>query len=359
MEPLDDPVWHALCGPQSTLAEHRGAARRYRPEFTAFAALESGADTDAWDALSEIVGPGGVTLLVRDDPPLAGWECLGTFAVRQMVFDRDPGALATQGHTAVETLDASDVAAMRTLVQATEPGPWSTRTHELGAFVGIRVEGRLVAMAGQRMRLPDAIEVSAVCADPEHRRRGLALRRRRRGHRPYRRCRLPPVPARTRRQHRRDPCLRGPRVPNPHPAATRCVSRTGSVRARSVGRRPGENEHVFVILVACRPPSTSPRCSAAPSRASPRAWPGRASVSTTDPGSTSRGVARRVPTSSRPVSSWAWPGGRGAAGCGTGWSTIRGSPTGAVGTNRRSTRCSRRSTERSSAATDAASAARR
>ena len=63
---------------------------------------------------------------------------------------------------------------MTALVTATEPGPWSTRTHELGDFVGVRVDGRVVAMAGQRMRLADAIEISAVCTDPAHRGRGYA-----------------------------------------------------------------------------------------------------------------------------------------------------------------------------------------
>jgi ribosomal protein S18 acetylase RimI-like enzyme len=178
VEPLDNPVWHALCGPHATLAEGSGGARRYRREYTEFAAVVDGTDADAWHALGDLVGPGGFALLVTDDAPPAGWLLVGAFPVRQMVFDREAepieAAIASDGNASVQPLDASDAAAMTALIAATEPGPWSTRTHELGEFVGIRVDGRLVAMAGQRMRLPHAVEISAVCTDPAYRGCGYA-----------------------------------------------------------------------------------------------------------------------------------------------------------------------------------------
>ena len=60
------------------------------------------------------------------------------------------------------------------LATLTEPGPFRERTQELGAFFGIFDEERLMAMAGQRMRLPGFIEVSAVCTHPDARGRGYA-----------------------------------------------------------------------------------------------------------------------------------------------------------------------------------------
>jgi predicted GNAT family acetyltransferase len=44
----------------------------------------------------------------------------------------------------------------------------------LGKFFGIFESGRLMAMAGQRMRVPGFIEVSAVCTHPDARGRGYA-----------------------------------------------------------------------------------------------------------------------------------------------------------------------------------------
>jgi predicted GNAT family acetyltransferase len=43
----------------------------------------------------------------------------------------------------------------------------------LGAFWGVKVEGRLVAMAGERMKQPGYTELSGVCAHPEFRGTGL------------------------------------------------------------------------------------------------------------------------------------------------------------------------------------------
>ena len=64
--------------------------------------------------------------------------------------------------------------AMIALAELTEPGPFRQRTIELGAFFGIFESGRLLAMAGQRLHLPDFVEVSAVCTHPDVRGRGYA-----------------------------------------------------------------------------------------------------------------------------------------------------------------------------------------
>ena len=62
---------------------------------------------------------------------------------------------------------------MLALVGLTQPGPFRPRTHQMGRYVGVRHEGQLVAMAGERLELDDYIEVSAVCTHPDFRRRGL------------------------------------------------------------------------------------------------------------------------------------------------------------------------------------------
>jgi predicted GNAT family acetyltransferase len=62
------------------------------------------------------------------------------------------------------------------LVERTKPGPFAKRTIEMGRYLGIRREGRLIAMAGERLRPPGWTEVSAVCTDPDFRGQGLAAR---------------------------------------------------------------------------------------------------------------------------------------------------------------------------------------
>ena len=100
------------------------------------------------------------------------WEQVVTFAVRQMTLVHPtpvtPAAPVVQ-------LGPDDVDEMTALVTLAEPGPWAARTHELGDFFGIRDrDDKLVAMAGQRMHLPDAVEISAVACHPDARGNGYA-----------------------------------------------------------------------------------------------------------------------------------------------------------------------------------------
>ncbi|HUQ12903.1 MAG TPA: GNAT family N-acetyltransferase, partial [Novosphingobium sp.] len=102
-------------------------------------------------------------------PP--GTQIVRTGELLQMVC-HESGALEPDER--VVRLDEADAPAMAELALATEPGPWGPLTHRYGAFCGIRVDGRLAAMAGGRMLLPGLAEVSGVCTWPEYRGQGMA-----------------------------------------------------------------------------------------------------------------------------------------------------------------------------------------
>jgi len=74
----------------------------------------------------------------------------------------------------VAELGLQDSAEMIELTSLTKPGPFGTRTHELGTYLGIRSAGKLVAMAGERLKVPGHTEVSAVCTHPDHTGHGYA-----------------------------------------------------------------------------------------------------------------------------------------------------------------------------------------
>jgi predicted GNAT family acetyltransferase len=65
---------------------------------------------------------------------------------------------------------------MLALTELTRPGPFLKRTIEMGAYLGIRRDGRLVAMAGERLHVPGWTEISGVCTDPGSRGQGLGTR---------------------------------------------------------------------------------------------------------------------------------------------------------------------------------------
>ena len=59
---------------------------------------------------------------------------------------------------------------MLELTAATEPGPFLPQTIQMGRVLGIRSsDGRLAAMAGERLRSTEFAEISAVCTHPEFR----------------------------------------------------------------------------------------------------------------------------------------------------------------------------------------------
>jgi predicted GNAT family acetyltransferase len=71
-------------------------------------------------------------------------------------------------HTGIIDLSDADSPEMIELTALTKPGPFNTRTHELGTYLGIRRDQKLVAMAGERLKVPGHTEVSAVCTHPDH-----------------------------------------------------------------------------------------------------------------------------------------------------------------------------------------------
>jgi predicted GNAT family acetyltransferase len=92
--------------------------------------------------------------------------------VIQMLSQQPPAEVET-GESVLD-LSAEDVPDMLELVRLTEPGPFLPRTIEMGHYIGIRKEGRLVAMAGERLYPSGYREISAVCTHPDHQRKGYA-----------------------------------------------------------------------------------------------------------------------------------------------------------------------------------------
>jgi predicted GNAT family acetyltransferase len=172
---LDNPVWHALTGPQANVAEAHGRAVRFDPAISVFAGVPDDPTPEDWDALGALTSS-KPAVIVRDEitvPP--GWTEGFRAPGAQMICAQRVTDIPTVEPLEVETLTAADVPEMLDLVKRTQPGPLLPRTIELGTYVGIRApDGALVAMAGSRMHLPGYTEISAVCTDAEHRGRGLA-----------------------------------------------------------------------------------------------------------------------------------------------------------------------------------------
>jgi ribosomal protein S18 acetylase RimI-like enzyme len=169
---LDNPAWYSLTGPHARFAESIGRAYRYHPDISIFVAIPDDPDDQAWNDLATLVGPGAHVPISGGQAPPDGWEEQYSGAGVQMI---DAAVDAVPDDEAV-VLGVADAEEMADLVERAKPGPWRPRTYELGTYLGIRRDGRLVAMAGERLQPAGWAEISAVCTDESNRGQGLASR---------------------------------------------------------------------------------------------------------------------------------------------------------------------------------------
>jgi ribosomal protein S18 acetylase RimI-like enzyme len=170
---LDNPVYAALCGPQAGMAEVRGRACRYPADVAPFLAVPSDVTDRDWRDAIELLPPATPVAILRAPGAIPEyWSVIRTFEVVQMVGHDRIGADAPEA----VRLGPADVAEMDALVRLTNPGPFLSRTVELGDYYGIRRDGQLIAMAGERLHAPGWTEISAVCTEPAHRGQGIATR---------------------------------------------------------------------------------------------------------------------------------------------------------------------------------------
>ena len=172
--PLDRPIWSMLTGRQAHLAEGEGGALRIDRGYGVFGvAADTGAAAQA--ALAALVPEEGEIWIVEGEPwPVPdGTREVKRAVLAQMVAEGPPPA-PRDGEPAILALGDGDAAEMAALADHAKPGPWGPTTHRYGPFFGIRENGRLLAMAGQRILVPGMAEVSGVATWADCRGRGLA-----------------------------------------------------------------------------------------------------------------------------------------------------------------------------------------
>ena len=173
--PLDRPVWSMLTGRQAHLAEGDARAVRIDRGSGGFGvAADTGPDAQA--ALAALIPPGEELWIVEGErwPVPVGVREVKRAVLTQMVAEGAPPR-ARDGEPMIIALGEADAAEMAALAEHAKPGPWGSTTHRYGSFFGIRADdGRLLAMAGQRMLMPGMAEVSGVSTWEDCRGRGYA-----------------------------------------------------------------------------------------------------------------------------------------------------------------------------------------
>jgi ribosomal protein S18 acetylase RimI-like enzyme len=173
MHALDNPIWTALTTKQAQLAHSAALARRFPPEMTLLGALAANTAM-AFDSLAQLIQHDAVTLYFQNLPQLStGWKAVRAVELHQMVKEDGAHQRGAAAQHQVMELTPADVPEMSEIYAATRPGrTLCPKIQKLGTFVGVRHDGRLVAMGGLRLHLAGYREITTVATLPEFEGRG-------------------------------------------------------------------------------------------------------------------------------------------------------------------------------------------
>jgi ribosomal protein S18 acetylase RimI-like enzyme len=169
---LDNPIWNSLVTCHSRFAIGSGLAKKYPTEIGPFAGIND-VTREAFAELEQLIDEGEQVYLVGFEEPFpTGLRVENHAPITQMVAQERVNVPAVD--QSVITLTESDVPDMLDLIELTFPGYFRSQTYKLGRYFGIRDDGKLIAMAGERMSMTGFREISAVCTHPDYRGRGFA-----------------------------------------------------------------------------------------------------------------------------------------------------------------------------------------
>ena len=171
---LDNPPWYSLTSNHGSLAIGGAYAKRYPADIAELAGFPD-ANVPNWAELAKLMTV-GESILVPDIalPEASGFVSQSASAMTAEQYIYRAATINSAINHVIRELNEADVPDMIRLVEVTHPGPFLPRTICMGLYIGIRVDGNLIAMAGERLHPGRFCEISAVCTDPGFEKRGYA-----------------------------------------------------------------------------------------------------------------------------------------------------------------------------------------
>lgn len=167
---LNNPAWYSLLETHQKFAIGNDIIQRYPPSIAPFVASQF--DKGGGDELKNWVKPNESFFIIGDLPLLPeGFVVESRLLCVQMICKATIKIAET---ATIEALTYLDEAQMTDLINRVQPGYYLPGTRLMGDYFGIRVNGHLVAITGERMRMHELTEISAVVTDPKFTGRGFA-----------------------------------------------------------------------------------------------------------------------------------------------------------------------------------------
>jgi len=170
---LDNPAWNAHVSGNKQLSNGNEFVRYFNENVAPFVGLKENS-TEDFQILNELIPQDRVVVFIStlEMQIPAEWKNLQYLNILQMVYDQPELPAAVEIEPML--LEEKHIPEMLALTKLTNPGPFFERTIDFGHYYGVFEDGKLVAMAGQRMNPSPYAEISAVCTHPDYLGRGYA-----------------------------------------------------------------------------------------------------------------------------------------------------------------------------------------
>lgn len=169
---LDNPVWHSLNEAHRRFALGDEELKLYPPNVSPFVGIHSN-DKQVLQKLDDYIQSDEPFFIIGDLPnaPPKNYLVHPVLICAQMVQTEPIEINPTEK---IIYLNDDYNAQLTELVNLVQPGYFRKDTRLMGDYFGIFKEGKLVAVTGERMRMRDFTEVSAVVTHPDFTGRGYA-----------------------------------------------------------------------------------------------------------------------------------------------------------------------------------------
>lgn len=170
---LDNPAWNAHLSGNKQLSNGNGLVKHFNENVAPFVGLKENS-TANFRLLNELIPQDRTVVFISpvEMQVPAEWNLVHYIKTYQMVYDQPELPVAVEIEPVL--LTEQHVPEMLALTKLTNPGPFFERTIDFGHYYGIFDDGKLVAMAGQRMNPSPYAEISAVCTHPDYLGKGYA-----------------------------------------------------------------------------------------------------------------------------------------------------------------------------------------
>src|SRR4051812_26267424 len=161
-EKLDNPVWYSLSETHKDISINYHNAKFYDPAYCPFGGfIETSNVASQTDDYAKLINH---FFVVGEKPLFSGKIFLKNELIcLQMILEERVEINIGQK---IIDLDDTSSEALSSLVNEVQPGYFKKKTNLMGDYFGIIKEGKLVAVTGERMKMTNFTEISAVVTQP-------------------------------------------------------------------------------------------------------------------------------------------------------------------------------------------------